>query len=176
MAVHLRALHGNDALPIYQYMQSEDMHRFLTDQVPFPYTTEHAFQFVDQAMGCFPLTCAIDSDGVFAGVIGLNEKGDIFRVNLEIGYWLAKPFWGQGIMSEAIRQMTNVAFRQSDITRVFANVFAENIGSIRALEKNGYEREGYHPDSLIKHNTIWDCAVYAMTKKRWYAAHPFQSI
>lgn len=167
MVVQLRELRLDDVPKICQYLSDLEVLRYLSGDIIYPYTEQRAQAFIAGTMGWFPLCCAIQIDEDFAGIITLSEKSDIYRVNLELGYWLGKPFWGQGIMTEAIRQMTNVAFRQEGITRVFANVFEDNKSSCRALEKNGYEQEGYQKNALYKDGKIYNCMVYAMIKDEW---------
>ena len=61
---------------------------------------------------------------------------------LEIGYWIAKPFWGQGYASEAGRMILDAAQNHLGVKRVKAGVFADNPASLRVLEKLGFERFG----------------------------------
>jgi RimJ/RimL family protein N-acetyltransferase len=85
-------------------------------------------------------------------------------VNAEIGYWLGKPYWGRGITTAALKGATPYACRQFGLTRVFAIPFVHNVGSIRALEKAGYVREGLMKQSAIKDGVVQDQYLYA-----WYA-------
>ncbi|WP_394802161.1 GNAT family N-acetyltransferase [Pontibacter ruber] len=52
-----------------------------------------------------PHILAIEVNGEAAGGIGLHPQPDIYRKNAELGYWLAEPYWGNGIISRAIPQM-----------------------------------------------------------------------
>lgn len=71
------------------------------------------------------------------GVFGLTngEKA-------EIGYWLAKPYWGQGIVTEVVRRLCEFSFDQYDLRRIDAQAFTTNPASARVLEKAGFELEG----------------------------------
>ncbi len=99
------------------------------------------------------------------GSIGVFCGRDVYRRSAEIGYWLAEPFWGQGIMSEAIRRISEEAFRRFDIVRLYAEPFAVNVGSRRALEKAGFELEGILRNSVCKNGRILDSCVYARLKE-----------
>ena len=68
-------------------------------------------------------------------------QGDVERVSAEIGYWLGEEFWGRGIVSEALRAVTDYAFATFDLCRIYAGVFEWNPASMRVLEKAGYEFE-----------------------------------
>lgn len=167
MVVSLRAFSQIDAIRLADMLHEPEVHQFLLDQMPFPYTLEHARKYIDFAYDNFPLDCAIHIDGDLAGCINLTEKGDIYRINLEIGYWLGKKYWGRGAATQAVIQMTRNGFRQIGIERIFANVFSVNVASSRVLEKSGFILEGNHRRCLIKRGEIFDCSVYAITRDRW---------
>ncbi len=167
--ITLRRFHIDDADLICRYLSDEAVARFLSDGIEVPYPIERAERFVRAAFEGFPLDCAIEVNGHLAGAINLLEKRDVFRANLEVGYWIARPFWGQGIAREALRQITRVAFREAGIARVYANVFVVNTPSCRVLELCGYRCEALHPGSLLKHGRLYDGAVYATRRDEWLA-------
>ena len=86
---------------------------------------------------------------------------DIERLSAEIGYWLGRPFWGRGIMTDAVRAATLYAFDDLELRRVFAVPFANNVASRRVLEKAGYVLEGTMKQSAIKNGMILDQYLYA---------------
>jgi ribosomal-protein-alanine N-acetyltransferase len=96
------------------------------------------------------------------GSIGVFVKDDVYRKSAEIGYWLGEPYWGRGIMTDAIRQMCRMAFERFDIVRIFAEPFAYNAGSMRALEKAGFTLEGVHRMSVFKNGQFYDSCTYAL--------------
>lgn len=165
--VTLRRFHLDDAETLSRHLSDRAVVRYLSDAIPFPYTLERAERFVRAACDDFPLDCAIDVCGELAGAINLLEKSDVFRANLEVGYWVARSFWGRGVAREALRQMTRFAFRDNEIMRVYANVFAVNVPSCRVLEACGFQREGFHPGSMLKRGTLYDGAVYAAPRNAW---------
>ena len=63
---------------------------------------------------------AIEVDGEAVGGIGFVPHQDVERVSAEIGYWLGEPFWGRGIVTEALVAVTNYAIETHPLTRVFA--------------------------------------------------------
>jgi [ribosomal protein S5]-alanine N-acetyltransferase len=87
--------------------------------------------------------------------------------NAELGYWLAEPFWGRGIVSSAISQMVEFAFSTYDIDRVFARPFGTNIASQKVLEKNNFILEGKFEKTLIKNGELLDELIYAIRRERW---------
>jgi len=84
--------------------------------------------------------------------------------NAEIAYWLGEPFWDRGIMSEAIKQLCRTAFEQYDISRIFAEPYAQNIGSRKALEKAGFVLEGIMKKGVYKNGSFFDYCMYALVK------------
>ena len=78
-----------------------------------------------------------------------------------IGYWLAEPFWGRGIATEALVAATDYAITTHKLTRIYALPFAWNAASCRVLEKAGYTLEGRLRRSAIKNGVITDQMQYA---------------
>jgi RimJ/RimL family protein N-acetyltransferase len=60
----------------------------------------------------------------------------------ELGYVLARPYWGRGYMTEALRALIAWALKQKDIYRIWAVCDVDNIASARVMEKVGMQREG----------------------------------
>ena len=103
---------------------------------------------------------AIAVGGAAVGGIGFVMMPDVERVSAEIGYWLAEPFWGRGISTEAVG-VTRYAIETHGLTRVFATPFASNQASCRVLEKAGYVLEARLRRSAIKDGRIVDQMQYA---------------
>ncbi len=59
-----------------------------------------------------------------------------------LGIWLGKPYWNQGLGTDAVRTLCRFAFRHMNLQRVELNVFATNPRGLRAYEKVGFQREG----------------------------------
>lgn len=78
-----------------------------------------------------------------------------------LGYWMGQPFAGRGIMTKAVRIMKVYAFEKLGLRRIEAGCIPNNTASIRVLEANGFEREGYARKYLCI-NGIWqDHFLYA---------------
>jgi RimJ/RimL family protein N-acetyltransferase len=135
----------------------------LRDVFPFPYSVADAKGFIGMAMAMSPQTYfAIEVDGHAAGGIGYTLQGDVSRIAAEVGYWLGVAYWGHGIMTAAVRAVSEHAFAtHADLRRLYAVPFAGNPASARVLEKAGYTREGTMRDSVIKDGRILDSWLYA---------------
>ena len=63
------------------------------------------------------------------------ERKTVTLGELMPGYYIAEEYWGKGIMTDAVKQICEYVFKNSDILRIYAEPFAYNIGSCRVLEK-----------------------------------------
>lgn len=147
-------------------VQSADNPRIaatLRDGFPSPYTHGDAMRFIAQATapGSRNLVLAIDVDGQACGGIGIHPLEDVYRRTAEIGYWLAEPFWGRGIVTGAVQAIVPVAFARYDIVRIQAGIFSNNPASMRVLEKCGFVREAVHKDAVTKNGMTLDEVMFA---------------
>ncbi len=97
------------------------------------------------------------------GMIGFKVDG----YKAELGYVLARTFWGRGYMTEAARVIVDWVLKQEGIYRVWAFCDVENLASARVLEKVGMQREGVLRRWMIHPNVSdepRDCYCYAITR------------
>lgn len=135
----------------------------LRDGFPYPYSEINAEIFITANLNA-SLSFAIAINEEAAGGIDLITGADVHRYTAEIGYWLAEPYWGRGIMPRAVQALTNYAFQHTDLIRIYASVFETNPASVRVLEKNGFQLEGILRKSVIKKGVIMDSYLYALIK------------
>jgi RimJ/RimL family protein N-acetyltransferase len=129
--------------------------------LPHPYTEEGAADFINIARGSLPIEdFCIERDGIPVGSIGLKLFEDIYRHNIEIGYYIAEAYWGEGLATEAVRLFVDYILNTFEVVRIFANVFEHNMSSMRVLEKNGFQLEAVHKKSIIKNNIVLDEFVW----------------
>src|SRR5262249_11503976 len=95
------------------------------------------------------------------GGIGATLGTDVARFSAEVGYWLAEPYWGRGICTEAVRAFTADLVSRFRLVRVFALPFARNVASARVLEKAGYRLEGTMRQAVVKESVVMDQLLYA---------------
>lgn len=147
----LRPWQPGDEESLVRHSNNRNVWRNLRDAFPHPYTLADAKHWLQIANPSTPITnFAIVVEGAAVGGIGLVLKDDVFRRSAEIGYWLGEEFWGRGIVTEAVRAVTDYAFATFDLCRVYAGVFEWNPGSMRVLEKAGYEFECRMRKSVTK--------------------------
>lgn len=136
----------------------------LRDGFPNPYSIDDAYKWLDIVLPVNdpPKYFAIICNKKVAGSIAIVTKEDIYRKNVEIGYFLAEDLWGKGIITNAIRAITSYAFSKFDIVRVYAEPFADNPGSRRALEKAGFKCEAIFRKNVFKNGVIKDSCIYSV--------------
>jgi ribosomal-protein-alanine N-acetyltransferase len=84
----------------------------------------------------------------------------------EIGYSLARAYWGQGIASEALQAMLSFGFERMELHRIESNTIADNFPSVRLLERLGFQREGTRRESSWEEDgTYHDSALYGLLKR-----------
>lgn len=157
-----------DAEALAEHANNLNVARNLRDRFPHPYTLKDARAFLRQAVAVRdPTNLAIEVDGIAVGAIGYVPGRDVERFSAEIGYWLGESYWGRGIVSEALQLVTQHAFEQVNVLRLFALPFADNVASIRVLEKAGYAREGLLRSSSVKFGEPRDQFMFARINPAW---------
>jgi len=158
----VRSWRFTDAQSLARYANNREIWRNLRDGFPHPYSLDDAMAFIAKVAAAQPETMfAITTDDEAIGGIGFGLHSDVERVSAEIGYWIGEPFWGRGIVTEALQAVTRFAIDEHRLTRVYAVPFAGNRGSARVLEKAGYSFEGRMRKSAIKDGTVVDQLLYA---------------
>ncbi|HEX8306835.1 MAG TPA: GNAT family N-acetyltransferase [Allosphingosinicella sp.] len=162
----LRPMLPDDAHAIFTgYAQDEEVTRYLTWR---PHTSIDQTKAYVQA--CIAAETAraymlvLKETGRGIGVFDLRKAGD---AKLEYGYVVARPFWGKGLMTEALVDVIDWALCQPAIWRIAAAADVDNIGSIRVMEKAGLQWEGVLRKWLIHPNigpVPRDCVVFAKTR------------
>lgn len=166
MYFSLRPWTPNDLESLVKYANNKKIAMFMTDKFPHPYTIEKGKEFIEFAIKeTPPYILAIDIKGEAIGGIGIHPQSDIHCKNAELGYWLGEPFWGNGIISNAIIQIVDYSFMNLDITRIFARPFGTNIASQRVLEKTGFKLEARFEKSLFKNGEFIDELVFAIRRE-----------
>ncbi len=94
----------------------------------------------------------------------------LFRINrqnrnCEIGYILNRAYWGQGLMSEAIKCVLDHAFNELDFHRLEADTDPGNLASLALLEKLGFQREGYFRERWYVHAKWHDSVMLGLLRE-----------
>lgn len=140
----------------------------LRDGLPYPYTEQDGREYISAMLSA-------DKNSVFAFAITANDKvigsisafrqENIHKQTAEIGYYIAEEYWGKGITSQAIIQLCDFVFANSDIIRIYAEPFALNYASCRVLEKAGFQLEGILRNNAVKKGKILDMKMYSLLRE-----------
>jgi len=164
----LRVWKDSDNVNLAKYANNIKIFNNMRDLFPHPYTLEDANKFIALANSQSPTKIfAITWDDEAIGSVGVFPKEDISRLNAEVGYWIAEPFWGRGLATQAMADIIDYGFQTFQLKRIFAIPFPHNLASKRVLEKNGLVLEAVIKDSLIKNNTMMDELIYSIREEDW---------
>lgn len=163
--VTLRPFLITDCVSIAQQANNKLIWKNLRDRFPYPYTEKDALLFIEMVSRNNPITeFAIDVNGLAIGAAGIIIKDDVYRLNGEVGYWIGQEYWGKGIVTTVVKELTRIAFTEFNLFRVYAEVFETNIASTRVLEKNGYIKEATLQKAIIKDGELLNLLIYSKIK------------
>jgi len=168
MDVQIRRWRTDDAEALAKALNNKKILDNLRDGIPYPYTVSDAEDFITAMLAAdenSTFAWAITVDGAAVGSIGAFRKDNVHRLTAEMGYYVAEEYWGKGVATKAIREVLEYLFKNTDIIRVFAQPYAFNAGSCRALEKNGFTCEGTLRSNAVKNGRAVDMKMYAILKE-----------
>ena len=167
----LRRIHPSDASALFKILADGEVTRFYDDD---------AFTDISQASdqigawengfknkGCIRWGITRKEEGTLIGSCGFYGFHTWYR-RVSIGYELARNYWRQGIMTEALCAILNYGFGEMELNRIESVVMPENTASIIMLEKLGFRNEG-----LLEEYEKWgskgfvDLCMFAMLRKDW---------
>ena len=183
----LRSWEDGDAEDLYEYAKNPDVGPIAG--WPAHQSPEESRDVIKNVLnGREAYAVCLKTDGKAIGAIELKLNGHTDLTERddesELGYWLGKPFWGQGIMPEAAEEMLRHAFEDLGMTKVWVGYYEGNAKSKRVQEKLGFryqwksegvdvplmhEKRTGHVSSLTKDQWQWDrlyAAASAVRKER----------
>lgn len=148
----LRDFRLSDLADLVLGLNNYNIYRW-TLHVPYPYTEEEGIRFLEleekrqksAERTNFKFALTIDDK-----VIGSIRVEKMSGESLEIGYWLAEPMWGKGLMTEVVLVVCNWAFDYFKAKQITAYTFAENLPSQNVLVKSGFKKIKFLPKRMEK--------------------------
>ena len=167
MICKIRQWRESDAPDLASALSNKKILDNLRDGLPFPYTEKDGLDFIKAMLSAekndtFPFAVTVDDKAI--GSIAVFRQGNIHRLTGELGYYIAEEYWGNGIMTQAVRQICEYVFKNSDLIRIYAEPFAYNTASCRVLEKAGFRLEGVLRNNAIKNGKVLDMKMYSLIK------------
>lgn len=105
----------------------------------------------------------VGSDGRFLGGCGVNQINRIHRFG-NLGYWVRTSATGRGVATEAVRQVAEFAFRNTDLVRLEIVCAVGNERSYRVAEGAGAVREGVLRHRLLLRGQPADAVMYSLLR------------
>lgn len=163
MNIAIRPIEQSDIERIALLVNDRDIAK-TTSRLPYPYTISDAkkwFDYISRTES--EHSFAIADKKTFLGVIGLVHEPEHQRA--ELGYWLGKQYWNQGITSIAVEMMLGYAFQILKVNKVYAYVYGENTASQKVLNKNGFKLEGNLKQHTVRMGMIHDLMIFGLLRE-----------
>lgn len=161
----LRPVQEGDVADIYAiYSDETALEHFAREPLPDLAAAREMFEnnlaFDDDKAAQFWAICLAESDRMI-GTFTLFHISETNR-RAEVGYILNREFWGKGYASEALNCMIDYCFETLEFGRLEADVDPANAGSLRLLERNGFEREGYFRKRWFVRGKWYDSVMFGL--------------
>jgi ribosomal-protein-alanine N-acetyltransferase len=162
----LRPFTEADASPLFEYASNPnvarftlwDAHRSINETLAF--VNEYAMMRYREGMAD-PYAITLTPDPKPIGACGCFWVSQPCRT-MELGYWVAEPFWGMGIAVEACRAVIDHVFLKYAPKRLQARVIEGNRSSSRVLDKLGFQYEGTLRSALYRREKFEDVLMYSL--------------
>lgn len=107
-----------------------------------------------------------DGNDELIGMVGYNYwiRADC---RASVGYDLARAYWGQGLMSEALRAVVDFGFERMFLNRIEADAEGRNPASQRVLEKVGFRCEGIQREHFYADSSFHDLWLFSLLRRDW---------
>lgn len=144
-----------------------------TQNLPYPYEkymaedwiSHHPMLFNDNKL--LNLAVVQRKKNIVIGAIGLEFH--MVQDNAELGYWLGRPYWGQGYATEAAKRMLHYAFMELNLHRVYSCHLTRTPLSGRVLQKIGMTHEGTQREHVKKWEVYEDLELFGILKPSYVA-------
>jgi RimJ/RimL family protein N-acetyltransferase len=167
--VHLSEVRASDKPALVRHLNDRDIYD-RTLRIPFPYTDASAEEWlalvarITEQQGR-PVHWAIRSaEGALIGACGFSGFQAGKSHLAEVGYWLARPYWGRGIMTAVVQRLCRHAFEEFGLAKIIAHVASHNPASARVLEKCGFQQEGFLRKHFLKDGQFIDVRLFGLLR------------
>lgn len=166
----------------FELTDGEDVRRLAGDraiadttlQIPHPYeagmaeewilTREPRFEAGEEVV----FAVVLRESGELIGAMGLVIEGKFQKA--ELGYWIGRPYWGNGYCTEAGQAILHYGFQALNLNRIHAYHFKRNPASGRVMQKLGLKHEGSAPEHVMKWGVFEDVEIYGILRSEWQRA------
>ncbi|MFB5762434.1 GNAT family N-acetyltransferase [Paenibacillus medicaginis] len=167
----LRYFELSDASRVQDLAGNEEVAR-TTLSIPHPYPDGAAEQWIvnvrqfSEKGERYAFAMVKKEDGLLIGTvsIGISKRHN----HAELGYWVGKPYWGQGYATEAARRILQFSFEELHLNRIFAAAIITNPGSYQVMRKIGMKEEGVFHQHIFTWGKYEDLVFYGMVKADYF--------
>ena len=167
--IYLSEFKKGDETALVEHLKIKRISDF-TLSIPYPYTIKDAHWWIkiknqETKQQRQPVAFAIrQKHGNLIGGIGFDGLKVGKSHKAVLGYWLAKSYWRQDIMTACVKKLCGHAFKKFKLTKIIATCDPNNIGSERVLIKCGFRQEGYLKKDHIKNGRYRDSKLFALIR------------
>jgi len=160
--ITLRPFRESDLEDFYAWASDDEVTRFMILET---FTSkEKAREFLKKVIiphPCFRAICTTGDKPLVIGHVVVEQGSGIHRCRAEVGYAIARKYWGQGFATKAVTRALRIASGELEgVKRIQALVQPENVASQRVLHKVGFVREGVLRNYVNVKGNIRDCILY----------------
>ncbi len=132
--------------------------------IKFPFKLEDSKKYIkDSCSNKDSYEFAIIYENKLVGTIVLENPNSNKKI-FEVGYVIAKPYWGKGIATKALKEILKYAFSKLKLKKVWAGIISNNPASGRVLEKAGFKLEGKQEKQVFQNNRYYDELLYGFLR------------
>jgi [ribosomal protein S5]-alanine N-acetyltransferase len=166
---YLTSIHPNDKAAYLEHLNDKSISDTIP-VLPYPYTEAAADWWIQHRLEFFSehgkeISFALrNPEGYLIGSVGVDDFQIGKTHKAEIGYWLARAYRGQGLISDALAVFVQYAFDNLEVTRLTAHSLDFNIASAKVLEKNRFKLEGCLKQHTKTRNGVFDTLSWGLLK------------
>ena len=163
----LRRYRSDDLDEHVAILSNWDVTRWLSDNIPYPYSRKAGEQFIEDAKANFD-----EGDQICFSVVEKATNRHVGGIKLfsikneacELGYWLGPDFWARGFATEIVDAVINWLGQKTQVKTLYAQTADENKASRKLLEKVGFIHSGTPPQEISRCGHGAGCSEYYVLK------------
>ena len=144
-------------------IDNKDVVKTLTG-IKLPFTINASKKYIkDSVSNKDTFEFAIIFENKLVGTVVLENPNSNKKI-FEVGYVIAKPYWGKGIATEALKEILKFGFNKLKLKKIWAAIVSNNPASGRVLEKAGFKLEGKQEKQVFQNNRYYDELLYGFLR------------
>jgi len=171
--VILRKIELSDVNDIFEFTSDPEVAK-LTSMFTLHTTKKETYSYIENLFSLYiegkviPWAIVDKKNNKIIGIIRFVNYSSL-HARADIGYTISRPYWNQGIATQAAKEIINFGFTVLDLNRIQGTCDSENNASSRILEKCGMQYEGLLHKYVISQGKPCDRKIYAIIKEDYIA-------